>query len=87
VPYFDVIVPAGAAIGQTVDAKISQTVDAKIGQTVARVTLLSDITLRIEADHDVCKILSAITEDVQTTMHVLKAGEATPAASAALPVS
>jgi hypothetical protein len=75
VPYFQVTIPAGAAVGQTVNAKIDQIIDAKIGQAVARVTLLSDQTLRIEPDDVVCRIVSAITENSETTMHVLRAGK------------
>jgi hypothetical protein len=72
VAYLDIIVPAGAAVGQTVDAKI--------GKTTVRVMLLGQMTLRIEPKDGVYRIVSGITEDGQTTMCVLKAAKVAPAA-------
>ena len=51
---YTVIVLAGTAIGQTVDATI--------GPKSARVTLLSEAALRVELD-DVWSIMSAVTKD------------------------
>ena len=58
-PYITITVPSGIAIGRTVDAKI--------GATLARVTLLSEQTLRIEPD-EVCRIIAATTQDGQTAI-------------------
>jgi hypothetical protein len=70
VPYLHVIVPAGTAVGQTVDAKI--------GKATELVTPLGEMTLQVEPDDDVCRIVSAITEDGETTMYVLKGAPAKP---------
>jgi hypothetical protein len=51
---------------------VGQTFDAKIGKAIERVTLLGEMT---------------VTEDGQTTMHVLKVGKAASVASATLPAS
>ena len=59
VPDVTITIPSGTAIGRTVDAKL--------GAVPARVTLLSERTLRIEPD-DVCTIMTAITEDGRTTI-------------------
>jgi hypothetical protein len=59
VPYLTITVQSGTVIGRTVDAKI--------GATQGRVTLLGEETLRIEPD-DVCRIISAITENSRMTI-------------------
>jgi hypothetical protein len=62
-PY--VTIPAGTAIGRTVDAKI--------GAAPAKVTLLSERTLRIEPDGGVGTIISATTQDGRRTIHAIAA--------------
>ena len=52
-PYITITVPSGTVIGRTVDTKIGAT---------ARVTLLSEETLRIEPD-DVCTVITATALD------------------------
>jgi len=66
VPYITVTVPSGTAIGRTVDAKI--------GAVPAKVTLLSERTLRIEPDGVVCTVLSSITQDGSTTLCAIGGG-------------
>ena len=58
-PYITITVPSGTVIGCTVDATI--------GATPARVTLLSEETLRIEPD-DVCRIITAAAQDGRMTI-------------------
>jgi hypothetical protein len=60
-PYITLTIPSGTTVGQTVDATI--------GNMPARVTLLTDKTLRIEPD-DVGTIIAATTEDGRTTLCV-----------------
>ena len=64
-PYFTITVPAGTAIGRTVDARI--------GATPVRVTLLSEETLRVEPD-DVCRIITATAQDGRTTICAIGRG-------------
>ena len=64
-PHVTITVPSGTAIGKTVDGRI--------GVAPVRVTLLSERTLRIEPDDVVCTIMTAITEDGQTTVHAIAA--------------
>ena len=57
-PYISITVPAGTAIGETVDATI--------GITPVQVTLHSEETLRVEPD-EVCRIITATTEEDGST--------------------
>jgi hypothetical protein len=58
VSYITITVPSGTVIGRIVDVKI--------GAAPARVTLLSERTLRIEPD-DVCRIITATAQDGRIT--------------------
>jgi len=59
VPYLTITVPSGTVVGRTVDAKI--------GAAPGRVTLVSEGILRIEPD-DVCRIITATTQDSRMTI-------------------
>jgi hypothetical protein len=59
VPYLTITVPSGTVIGRTADAKI--------GAAPARVTLLSERTLRIESDN-VYTIMTTTAQDGITTI-------------------
>jgi hypothetical protein len=62
VPYVTIIIPASPAIGKTVDAMI--------GVAPARVTLLSERTLRIEPN-DVGSIIGMYSENSRTTIQAI----------------